>query len=105
MKVLLLLGDEVTTKICVAKGREAGEKVREGPCEGGEYEKSNGLNGNVSAEELTPWGRVLPVAERKIEVRRMMGCQIIYHVEYPIKSLSPHVLRRGVMALEEMGIP
>jgi hypothetical protein len=104
VRELLLLGDEVTTKICVAKGLEAGEKVREGPCEGGECERGNGLNGNVSVEELTPC-RVLPVAEWKIEVRRMMGCQIIYHVEYPIKSSSPHVLRRAVMASEEMGIP
>ena len=98
----MLLGDEVTTKICVAKVRGAGEKVRESPCEGGETEKGNGSNGNVLAEDSTP-RRGLPVVVWKIEVRRMMGCRIIYRVGYRMKS-SPHVLRRAVMA-SEMGIP
>ena len=100
MRELPLLGDEVTTKICVAKGRGAGEKE---PCVGEETGKGNDSNGNVLAEDLMPRGRVLPVAVWKTEVRRMMGCRIIYRVGYQIKS-SPHVLRRAVMG-SEMGIP
>jgi len=100
---LLLPEDEVTTKICVAKGRGAGEKECESPCGGGENEKGKGSNGNVLAEDLALRGRVLPVEVCKIEVRRMMGCHIIYRVGYQLKS-SPHILRRAVMA-SEMGFP
>lgn len=104
MRELLILEDEVMTKICVAKGQGAGEKERESPCGEGVNEKGKGSNENVLAEDLALRGRVLPVEVCKIEVRRMMmGCHIIYRVGYQLKS-SPHVLLRAALALE-MGIP
>jgi len=84
VRELLLLGDEVMTKICVVKDRGAGKKVSESPCDGGTEGKDSDLNGCVWAPYLTT-RCVLPVGVRRIEMRQPMGCHIKYRVENQIK--------------------
>jgi hypothetical protein len=47
VRELLLLGDEVMTKICVVKDRGAGKKESKSPCDGGAEGKDSGSNGCV----------------------------------------------------------